>query len=484
MTSDAVSPITFRRSLARSVVVPPALLGLLALVFLGQIVYLLSAAQWVGHCDRVIAEANALLKLLVDGETGMRGYLITGEPVFLEPYLVEENGVGPAFEGLMGLVSDNPPQVECLQELRTDHARWQVFARAMIDLRREGGDYQTPVRNGEGKRRMDAMRGQIADFVRVEEGLRDSRTRTVRRATWVVVGVSLGLTLLLGGVLAFFTRRQLLLVAESYLKALFEVQAQAESLRKSAHRLETLHEIDRAILAAESVPEMARSALGRMEQIVPVGEAFVVVFDPAGGPAEVISRSDPGTSPGVVDPTLAGVGPPDFSDSYGLHAITDLGEVAGRSPLQDRLFRSGNRSCVAVPLRADGSRFGVLVLADPRPSAFTGEHEQIADEVARQLAIAFQQARLREDLRRHADELERRVEERTRELQESLDSVKQLQGLLPICAWCKKIRDDKHYWHVVEHYVAAHSEARFTHGICPDCLQRNLDTLKGGPSTE
>ena len=166
--------------------------------------------------------------------------------------------------------------------MRTDHARWQVYARSMIDLRREGGDYQTPVRNGEGKRRMDALRGQVADFIRVEEELRDSRTRTVRQATWVVVGVSLGLTLLLGGVLAFFTRRQLLLVSASYRKALSEVQAQAESLRRSAHRLETLHEIDRAILAAESVPEMARAALRRMEQIVPSGEAFVVVFDPAG----------------------------------------------------------------------------------------------------------------------------------------------------------------------------------------------------------
>jgi PAS domain S-box-containing protein len=69
-------------------------------------------------------------------------------------------------------------------------------------------------------------------------------------------------------------------------------------------------------------------------------------------------------------------------------------------------------------------------------------------------------------------ELERRVEERTRELREALENVKQLQGLLPICAWCKKVRDDRDYWHEVEHYVSAHTEARFTHGICPSCLAR------------
>src|SRR5580698_5382872 len=106
MTSDAVSPIAFRRLLTRSLMVPSALLGFLALVFLGQIMYLVSAAQWVDHTDQVIARANALLKLLVDGETGMRGYLVTGEAVFLEPYHIEEDSVGPAFEGLMELVSD------------------------------------------------------------------------------------------------------------------------------------------------------------------------------------------------------------------------------------------------------------------------------------------------------------------------------------------------------------------------------------------
>jgi CHASE3 domain sensor protein len=484
MTSDAVSAMAFRRLLARTIVLPPILLTALSAVFLGQIMYLLSSAEWVDHTDHVIANANALLKLFVDGETGMRGYLVTGQPVFLEPYHVEENSVGPAFEGMMELVSDSPAQVERLQGLRTDHAHWQDYARTMIDLRREGGEYQSPLRNGEGKRRMDALRAQIADFIRVEEELRDVRTRRVQQATWVVVAVSLGLALLLGGVLSFFTRRQILLMSASYLKALSDVQAQAESLRKSAHRLQTLHDIDRAILAADSVPEMARSSLRRMEQIVPGGEALVLVFDPDGGPAHVLSRSAVGTTLGGDDAALAleGVGSTEFSEEDGLHAITDLADVPVRSLIEDRLFRTGHRSCLAVPLQADGRRFGVLILADARPSAFTAEHQQIADEVARQLAIAFQHARLREQLRRHADDLEKRVADRTRELQEALDSVKQLHGLLPICAWCKKVRDDRDYWHEVENYVAANTEAQFTHSICPACLERNLKKLQGVPS--
>ena len=58
------------------------------------------------------------------------------------------------------------------------------------------------------------------------------------------------------------------------------------------------------------------------------------------------------------------------------------------------------------------------------------------------------------------------------ELQEALTRVKTLSGLLPICAGCKKIRDDKGYWQQVETYIKEHSDADFTHGLCPDCFER------------
>lgn len=58
------------------------------------------------------------------------------------------------------------------------------------------------------------------------------------------------------------------------------------------------------------------------------------------------------------------------------------------------------------------------------------------------------------------------------ELQQALAKVKTLSGLLPICAWCKKVRDDEGYWKQIENYVEAHSNAEFTHGICPDCAQK------------
>jgi DNA-binding response OmpR family regulator len=69
-------------------------------------------------------------------------------------------------------------------------------------------------------------------------------------------------------------------------------------------------------------------------------------------------------------------------------------------------------------------------------------------------------------------ELQNNLADRVRELESALTRVKQLHGLLPICAYCKKIRDDHNYWQQVEAYITSHSEAQFSHGICPDCHER------------
>jgi DNA-binding NarL/FixJ family response regulator len=68
--------------------------------------------------------------------------------------------------------------------------------------------------------------------------------------------------------------------------------------------------------------------------------------------------------------------------------------------------------------------------------------------------------------------LQREQEELIRQLQEALATVKKLSGLLPICASCKNIRDDKGYWNQIEKYIHEHAEVDFTHSICPDCMRK------------
>ncbi len=77
----------------------------------------------------------------------------------------------------------------------------------------------------------------------------------------------------------------------------------------------------------------------------------------------------------------------------------------------------------------------------------------------------------------------RALEERQRlfqELQDALDKIKTLRGLVPICSSCKKIRDDQGYWNQIELYIQEHSDAQFSHGICPECFKSLYpDFVKG-----
>ena len=79
-------------------------------------------------------------------------------------------------------------------------------------------------------------------------------------------------------------------------------------------------------------------------------------------------------------------------------------------------------------------------------------------------------------------ELEQHLKDRIDELEDALAHIKRLQGLVPICAYCKKIRSDDNYWQQVEMYVAERSEAEFSHSICPDCYEEiivpELEELK------
>jgi len=78
--------------------------------------------------------------------------------------------------------------------------------------------------------------------------------------------------------------------------------------------------------------------------------------------------------------------------------------------------------------------------------------------------------------------LQQALADRVQALQDALARIRVLQGLLPICTYCKKIRDDRNYWQQVDGYISAHSDAQFSHSICPDCYERvvrpELDQLR------
>ncbi|MCL7488369.1 MAG: response regulator [Desulfobulbaceae bacterium] len=75
------------------------------------------------------------------------------------------------------------------------------------------------------------------------------------------------------------------------------------------------------------------------------------------------------------------------------------------------------------------------------------------------------------------DRLEREIADKVVQLEASLARVRQLEGILPICTYCKKIRDDKDTWRQMEEFISSHSEADFSHGICPECFKKEIGEI-------
>ena len=73
--------------------------------------------------------------------------------------------------------------------------------------------------------------------------------------------------------------------------------------------------------------------------------------------------------------------------------------------------------------------------------------------------------------------LEKKRQQTLKELQKSLDEIKTLRGIIPICSYCKKIRNDTGAWDIMEAYISRHSNAEFSHGICPECYKIQMEDM-------
>ena len=180
---SSVDEQSFRKLLTRNISLPLGVGVLSAVFFVSLITYLLSVIQWVQHTDRVINNLNEAARLTIDLETGMRGFLITGDEHFLDPYEVAKPRILSELNGLRDLVADNPQQVDRLKRLEALQLEWNNFSLSMIELRRQNGDYRGAVQAGRGKRLTDEIRKEYEDAVGMEQQLRLERNESVSRTT-------------------------------------------------------------------------------------------------------------------------------------------------------------------------------------------------------------------------------------------------------------------------------------------------------------
>lgn len=197
-----------------------------------------------------------------------------------------------------------------------------------------------------------------------------------------------------------------------------------EEIRRAAQRLEALHDIDLAILEAESPTRIVQAALSRMHQLTPYRQAFVVLFNFAAGEAQVLTGSgdmDLDHAEGIVIPLNSFIPDQEQSQDGDLEQTRYSKYLAAVQHCPSALatyLPNGINNCIRVPLLIEKILLGELTLFLPKAAEWLPSHQEIVTEVANQLAIALQQAQLRSQLQLKAEELEQRVVERTAKLQE------------------------------------------------------------------
>jgi PAS domain S-box-containing protein len=192
---------------------------------------------------------------------------------------------------------------------------------------------------------------------------------------------------------------------------------ETERRRRYTQRLKILRQTDRAILSARSAPDIAQAALSGFQELVPIKRASVALFTGGSRGATVIGVIAEGAPVFGMGSEISAESFGDLEDlRRGKPCIVPDIDAAPMTPDRNALRESGTRSFVNVPLLALDELIGTLNFSSDRTGAFTSEHVEIAQEVADGLAVAIHQAHLLQEVQRHAEALEQRVESRTSEL--------------------------------------------------------------------
>ena len=398
----------FNQILKRNLSLPLGIGVFSAIFFIAIIYYLLQVSHWVEHTDQVISKANANFRLVVDLETGMRGYLLSGNPSFLQPYERALPEMEPQLEELKALVGDNPVQQRRLERIEATHREWRQYAAQVIEARRLGGDFQTSLSDGQGKNRIDSIRRDYSDFIAAEEQLRSERTATASRLTVIFVAAFLIVSLLLSVIMAFFGRRELMRLSATYTRLLDQQAEHTENLERQSWFRSGQNQLSEAVIGQAALAPLGQSILQFLARYLGAAAGALYV------------RLDDGSLERVADYALDDEGRRRRQRLAPGEGLAGQAVLEGRSLALDQLPADylkvnsalGEREASAaliVPIENDGRVNGVVELGFLR--ALRPQDEELLTLIADSIGSSVEAARYRQRLQQVLAETQQLNEE-------------------------------------------------------------------------
>jgi len=263
-----------------AVVAPLGLLLLVGLILAFQVIKLQDTANWVDHTDEVIARVSEIQTQIGEKESAIRGYLLTGDRIFLGPY--ERAQPLPLFQALHEQMADNQPQ-QVRDE--TTRAMYEAWLKSVEPILLPGADlapFRTSVSMLERKRRLDSMRESLQAMMLMEQSLRVERAAAYADNNRLTTILGLPLFIALATALAFLSRRQLSEVSATY-RGLLEGERVARQLVETQNWVRTQHMKVSEVVQGDPAPdELGRQALRELcAQLGAAAGAFFVA-EPGG----------------------------------------------------------------------------------------------------------------------------------------------------------------------------------------------------------
>jgi len=240
----------FRQILVTTVLLPLVLLLLLALVLAWQFQRTLREQRRIDHTDRITALLNELERLVVDQETGLRGYQLTHDPTTLEPYQNAEGALHGTLDRLLYLVRDDPDQFMRLRQIRDSHEQWMGFAGKALDNLRAGKIFGDTALDLNGGQLMATLRTRIGAMTQIEVKRRDEEVESTNSQVRTLMAILILSSIGTGIVLGIYTQRNMRKVSGAFRASLEEAHERADELIESRQWLQTtLESVGDALIA-------------------------------------------------------------------------------------------------------------------------------------------------------------------------------------------------------------------------------------------
>ena len=234
-------------------------------------------------------------------------------------------------------------------------------------------------------------------------------------------------------------------------------------------KLEAVIRSARAILEKQTFAKSSRAIFDRCRQLTGAVSGYVALLSNDGHENEVLFL-EAGGMPCSVNPELPMPIRGLRATAYKTHRAVYENDFMNSQWV--KYMPKGHvvmRNVIFAPLNIEGKTVGIMGLAN-KPSDFTDDDADIASVFGELAAIALANSRYLDLLN-----------EKTASLERALSEVRTLRSLLPICAHCRKVRDDAGLWMRLEAYLSDHTDTRFSHGLCPNCIRElypeNADSI-------